>query len=142
MKPDPVFALILAHRQSVAAFSAIVSENDALDQRGVDTSRGTKDPIGREFWARYEAVHSVMDKAEMRLCKTRPTTLAGITALTLYLCEAWNMNAPGQDRWDVEAPEGKSLERLLRTIAAAAEAIQRRNAAVRRAKVLPFRKAA
>jgi len=140
MKADPIFALIEAHRDAYNAWHVVMRQQDAVEAQikalgGKPASQDDKHPLMAAYDKRYNASHDVMDRAEIKLCRTRPATLAGISARMLYIVEIWNVYARPHES-EVASPEGKCLELLLRSTAAAAEKI---STGEKRAKVIPFR---
>lgn len=76
-KPDPVFALIDAHRVAALKFDGAVDIEQA-------SLKGSPAEIanGKRVWNRAQ---SAVSSAMRRLCDTTPTTPAGLVAMLKYL---------------------------------------------------------
>ena len=72
-EPDPVFALIEAHRAATAEYVRLVEANEKSD-------------------AAYESVND----AQMPLLTTRPTTVAGAAAVLAYVASFWIEDESGE----------------------------------------------
>jgi hypothetical protein len=105
-EPDPIFALIEAHRESL--IRQLRTAREGFDIPYSDPAREAADEVDAQTW-------KIRQAAGMTLIGTRPTTFAGIVALLAYaddlhigtvaLPEApsdWYINAEQLGSWDDE----------------------------------------
>jgi hypothetical protein len=142
VKPDPVFALIDAHKVARASWLKVVDEYTPIEQKvlaqGLYPSQcEDSHPLMIAYNKRCDATRDAMLRALRKLLKQKPTTTDGLAAVALHLIEVWNIRRKGRGV-ELQVPTGDWLEVYLRTVAAAAERI----GAKRSAQVLPFKRAA
>jgi len=115
-EPDPAFALIA---EKLAADTAHGETIDAQDK----AECGADPDATAEAWQRCCDACSVVNEADWRLARTRPTTLAGVAAVLSFA----NKIEDGGMEWpttDTVGPEGWHYQ-LRATMAAAVETIIR-----------------